>query len=537
MAVIQISKIQIRRGLKNSGVGVPQLSSAELAWAIDTQELYIGNGSVAEGAPYVGNTKILTEHDNILELAGSYQFASNNPSITLSTPRPLLEKIDEIEVSVKDFGAVGDGSTDSTSAFNNALSQLFLNTDSNFKKVLVIPNGEYLILGTLFLPSTVILRGETQSGAVLNIGANNILFVTEEGEGVAEFTSTNRPRNVKISNLTIKHTTGQTVLTGLAESEFDHLTFVSDYVLGDTVSPTITEHPASVFWENTFDGTKVTDVKFRNCNFNSTVLAVRSDQILINPDNPPIFDTSILFQNCLFDTCDTAILINGISGQGNRWQINDCEFREIANRAFIANNGQGTIIQRSKFVNCGNNTNTAANPTTEIVVFGETIGNIVRDCTSNRHQAAGFVTNDTTDAIAEVIGASRTNLVDMNYSDIFKSDSFLPLSVFSALNNYTYIDYSLKLGPYARTGQIVICVDDVRRADSTNTPVSFADNFHYSASTLTDAGGDTLTNFQFTVDLQDNSGVSGNETLVLKYQNPLSAGLEGSISYSITYGV
>ena len=46
MAVVQISKIQIRRGKKNSDSGVPQLSSAELAWAVDTQELFIGNGSV-----------------------------------------------------------------------------------------------------------------------------------------------------------------------------------------------------------------------------------------------------------------------------------------------------------------------------------------------------------------------------------------------------------------------------------------------------------------------------------------------------------
>ena len=85
MAVIQISKIQLRRGLK--GTGIPQLSSAELAWAIDTQELYIGNGSLAEGAPFVGNTKILTENDNILDLASSYRFGSSNPQVTNSVSR------------------------------------------------------------------------------------------------------------------------------------------------------------------------------------------------------------------------------------------------------------------------------------------------------------------------------------------------------------------------------------------------------------------------------------------------------------------
>ena len=68
MAVIQISKIQLRRG-REQEEGIPQLASGELAWAIDTQKLFIGNGAVSEGAPQVGNTRILTEQDNIFELA------------------------------------------------------------------------------------------------------------------------------------------------------------------------------------------------------------------------------------------------------------------------------------------------------------------------------------------------------------------------------------------------------------------------------------------------------------------------------------
>ena len=61
MAVVQISRIQIRRGQKNQGSGLPQLASGELGWAIDTRELYIGNGSVSEGSPAVGNTKVLMD--------------------------------------------------------------------------------------------------------------------------------------------------------------------------------------------------------------------------------------------------------------------------------------------------------------------------------------------------------------------------------------------------------------------------------------------------------------------------------------------
>ena len=41
MAVIEISKIQVRRGQENQ-TGVPPLDGGEFAWAADTENLYIG---------------------------------------------------------------------------------------------------------------------------------------------------------------------------------------------------------------------------------------------------------------------------------------------------------------------------------------------------------------------------------------------------------------------------------------------------------------------------------------------------------------
>lgn len=59
MAVIQISKIQVRRGLQEN---LPTLSSGELGWSVDARRLYIGNGTLVEGAPIIGVTEILTEY-------------------------------------------------------------------------------------------------------------------------------------------------------------------------------------------------------------------------------------------------------------------------------------------------------------------------------------------------------------------------------------------------------------------------------------------------------------------------------------------
>ena len=65
MAIVQILRIQVRRGRENPRRCV-QLAGGELAWAVDTQKLYIGNGAVSEGAPAVGNTELSTKNKSFL---------------------------------------------------------------------------------------------------------------------------------------------------------------------------------------------------------------------------------------------------------------------------------------------------------------------------------------------------------------------------------------------------------------------------------------------------------------------------------------
>lgn len=77
MAIVQISQIKHRRGLQEN---LPQLASAELGWSIDTRRLYIGNGSLAEGAPETGNTEVLTEYSNIPGVTSYTQTLTNNTS-------------------------------------------------------------------------------------------------------------------------------------------------------------------------------------------------------------------------------------------------------------------------------------------------------------------------------------------------------------------------------------------------------------------------------------------------------------------------
>ena len=82
MAVIQISKIQVRRGLQEN---LPQLASGELGWSLDERRLWIGNGTLAEGAPSTGVTEILTQYSNIVLSSTTSSSTSGNLSFTSAT--------------------------------------------------------------------------------------------------------------------------------------------------------------------------------------------------------------------------------------------------------------------------------------------------------------------------------------------------------------------------------------------------------------------------------------------------------------------
>ena len=83
MAIVQISRITNRKGLIED---LPQpLASAELGWAADTRQLFIGNGDLADGAPVVGNTEILTEFSDILALSAAYTYKGEAAGYTVQT--------------------------------------------------------------------------------------------------------------------------------------------------------------------------------------------------------------------------------------------------------------------------------------------------------------------------------------------------------------------------------------------------------------------------------------------------------------------
>jgi len=177
MAVTQISRIQHRRGLEQD---LPQLASAEFGWSLDTRKLYIGNGTLDEGAPTTGITRILTEYDapTISGLDGTYTFEGNaagyvaqtGPSLISPASRSFQSKLDDI-VNVRDFGALGDGTTDDTAAINRAIQQIYLTgiseTQPLARRTIYFPGGTYKTTTPILIPPYARLVGDGINSAII----------------------------------------------------------------------------------------------------------------------------------------------------------------------------------------------------------------------------------------------------------------------------------------------------------------------------------------------------------------------------------
>lgn len=112
MAVITVSKIQVRSGLYED---LPTLDTGEFGWCVDTQQLFIGKGTLAEGAPTTGVTEILTEYsiglvnvsiDSVnANIANLNAFVSNLTSV-VGNLTPITTKLLDNQSSIVNIGNV-----------------------------------------------------------------------------------------------------------------------------------------------------------------------------------------------------------------------------------------------------------------------------------------------------------------------------------------------------------------------------------------------------------------------------------------------
>jgi len=173
VAIQQVSRITVRKGLAED---LPQpLAGAELGWTTDQRKLYIGNGALADGAPVVGNTEILTEFSDLFEYSSAYVYQGAAAGYVVQTgetsgspvSQSLQSRLDSYAI-VTDFGATGDGATDDTAAINRALFQLYcVQSNPAIRRSLFFPAGEYIVTDTILIPPYARLYGEGSDSSII----------------------------------------------------------------------------------------------------------------------------------------------------------------------------------------------------------------------------------------------------------------------------------------------------------------------------------------------------------------------------------
>lgn len=393
MAIVQISRIQVRRGQKNQGTGLPQLASGEIGWAIDTQELYIGNGSVAEGAPQVGNTKVITEHDDLFTLADEYTYRSGDGSIVTGidsanpVTRTLQARLDD-RVSVRAFGVTGNEAQEATVLLQRAIDQLFLNAGQELsvsnRVVLYIEPGIYTIRDTIRIPPHATIIGAGSDKTIIkqtNPGRTVFTTVSDEsipGSYVVGGDFDTQARNIRLEGMTLQVVSGSKglVLESCRDSSFEDIKVLGPWTIGTSIpadSSATTDIALSLNSKN--GGVESSRNEFIRCNFTGFAYGVVS--------NWDINDNSFNF--CDFKTLGYGIsfgknmTIDGDVANGTAYgprsnSINECVFEDTQYEAILIVEGTYNKTSGNKFLTCGNNGGSDDMPFTPVIRC-EQIGN------------------------------------------------------------------------------------------------------------------------------------------------------------------
>lgn len=522
MAVVQISRIQLRRGRKNAGSGLPQLSSGELGWAIDTQQLYIGNGAVSEGAPTVGNTEVLTEHSDIFSLIDTYTYKVEDSIVqtgeTANTPtqRTLQDRLDD-RVSIRAFGATGDG-TDHTAALQRAIDQLFINTatkgNPSSRVVLYVEAGTYLLDETIYLPPYCTIVGAGKDKTIFQSSATGSAFETVNststpGSPASQATSTtlNQPKYIHFEGMTITATSGAVALDlkSCVDSSFRDLKLSSDWESGDAIAI----ESIGIKLESLSTPVTCSRNNFSNIEISGFSYGVESKYDVTNND----------FSHCSFHDLGYGVVwgldTNGgtsgqLTGPLNNAIINS-EFRDIDRVGFLISNGTGNLSLNNHFYDVGNDGGSEANASYMVIQFDEGGNQAIGTYTSRFGTISynpSFINNN-----AFVPDFGGTVMVDDDFfhtlgivqagSDtrLFKlpadSDKFYKIEYFYRSNQVAAI----------RSGTLTITVD----YDASSTEIT--DEYDY------DGNSSYINSLVFNSSLTDEDGDTNIDTLVVSYTN------------------
>jgi hypothetical protein len=423
VAIVQISRITQRKGLESD---LPQpLAGAELGWAIDQRRLFIGNGTLEDGAPVIGNTEVLTEFSDILSFATQYTYQGASAGYTVqtgSTPggpvaQSLQSRLDSIAV-ITAFGATGDGTTDVTADINRALFQMLCrSTNPAARRSIYFPAGTYVITDTLNIPPNCQLYGDGPDSTIISFNVQNWNSAVAYVAGVLVYNtattlyyrsnfavpvgtainSTNPdgdpywtaeslpeymfqtadslqqtgvnigtngaglPGNVEISSM--KFVTNQ-IHDGILIEYANRCVFDNVTVQGPLTQIDLVDagdNVAAVRWSSSVSAVS-RNVTWNNCKFSGFSYATDTDQQI----------QGVTFSNCDFDTLHQGIILGGavpVDGGATGVRIVQNTFDNIHSQGIVIDGVSHNATAYNTFYDVGNGFNGSAFPASSIIVI------------------------------------------------------------------------------------------------------------------------------------------------------------------------
>ncbi len=514
MAVIQISRIQIRRGRQNEGSGVPQLASGEFGWAVDTQQLYIGNGAVSEGSPYVGNTEVLTEHTNLFEYASSYTYRSDagylQTGSTINGPvvRTLQERLDD-RVSVRAFGCPGDG-TDQTAALQRAIFQLFINdanrTNPQSRVVLYIEPGIYNISSTIYIPPYTTIVGAGFGKTIFRMTGIGPVFKTVNGTTTitsigldAVTTESNQSKYVSMSGFTVDMTVSNTAafrLENCTRGLFRDIEVLGPWRTGNSYNAN-----SVAFILNALSSAVNTSYNlFESVHVRGFAYGVYSKYDINNNK----------WNNCTFDDCVWGFQLGEDTILGNSGQLtgpshnnfSNCKFDDIDREAIRIMNGNYNVSSNNKFFNAGNEGGSSINPLHPIITFANNT-NLSENDWFQRSAELGYDLEFLYNVVfvPEVSGPVITQQAFTHSIQLGELGEYTKVAKFPAdVGKSIELDYLYRSNQVqaTRSGTIRITVDPTNDAQILSDDYdfigdnSFAENLRFEAQNFDENGDDQV---------------------------------------------
>jgi Pectate lyase superfamily protein len=540
VAIVQISRITNRKGLQ---VNLPQLAGAELGWSIDARRLYIGNGTLAEGAPVVGNTEILTEFSDILELQTTYTYKGEAAGYTVQTgptaddpvTQSLQSWLDQF-ATIKDFGAVGDGITDDTEAINRALFQLYCReVNPQIRRSLFFPAGVYRVTETIFIPPYATLYGEGLDASIIqldNSGDDSTLnaFVARTCDSLQQYganigsNDATPPQSITITDMAFNNqdpTTDVFLVQDASLCRFERVGFYGP--LQQTDLTTEFFDTAGVRFASSIT-LVTTAIVFDNCDFLGTTFGINTATSLVGDDQ---LTQAVTVQNSEFSKLYQGIVLGSrplINGGTTGFKIIGNAFDEIYAEGVYFGSVALNATGHNVFYGVGNHFGPLSTPFTGCIAIQGSDNISIGDLFARPDQFAQrpvpgsnfpTIAMDGISSIATVNGSKMligTYIRDTGQRAALLANQLSPTPLFT-LNSIDVscfqMNYAITRGSSRRIGVLTAASDLLGAATSTD---SFTENVTTGILLFVTQSGSTIT-------------VSYTST----------AGSTASISYSLTY--